>query len=125
MEVTVKADLGHPPVFIRNGAALVLASTTPPVRPHDAPARSLYLAAATSHGIGAGRHFEDDGVSWPFRNGHCLKAAIDWHWNENGAEVTLAGTGTLPTPPQTPAWSAEPVGATDLPVRMTMRDSAG
>jgi len=125
MEVTVKADLGHPPVFIRNGAALVLASTTPHVRPHDAPARRLYLAAAARHGIGAGRHFEDDGVSWAFRNGHCLQAAINWHWNENGAEVTLTGTGTLPTPPQMPAWSAELVGATDLPVRITMRGSAG
>ncbi len=38
--VTVDAPLGAPPVFIRVGAVLALASETPDVKPHDAPAGS-------------------------------------------------------------------------------------
>lgn len=78
--VTVDAPLGRPPIFVRGGAALVLASATPHVKPHDAPARRLHLAAAGPSGSGKGRHFEDDGVSHAWRQGDALELSIALSW---------------------------------------------
>ena len=50
------------------GAALVLARETPDILPHDAPPRRLYLAMTEKSGEGNGCHFEDDGMSWAFRD---------------------------------------------------------
>ncbi|MGL4638106.1 MAG: DUF5110 domain-containing protein, partial [Beijerinckiaceae bacterium] len=97
-------------VFIRGGAAVVLASTTPDVKPHDAPARRLYLAVGSKEGVGPGQHFEDDGVSWSFQKGQCLNLDISWRWNSKTAEVQLTGeTGSLALPPVS-AWSVETAG---------------
>lgn len=63
---TVDAPLGRPPVFIRAGSALVLASELPFISPHDAPARRIYLATASDTENGQGYHFEDDGESWAY-----------------------------------------------------------
>jgi len=91
--VTVEAELGRPPIFIRVGAALALASATPDVRPHDAPARRLYLAVAGEAGAGGGRHFEDDGESWAFRDGEALDLAIALSWQQDEALVRLHRQG--------------------------------
>ncbi|MGL5137444.1 MAG: TIM-barrel domain-containing protein, partial [Beijerinckiaceae bacterium] len=107
--VTVPAPLGRPPVFVRVGAALVLASQTPHVRPQDAPARRLYLAAAGASGEGEGRHFEDDGESWRFRAGDCLDMAVAWRWDAAGAEVRLSARNGGRRP-STEGWLVDAVG---------------
>jgi len=91
--VTVDAELGQPPIFIRAGAALALASATPDVKPHDAPARRLYLAVAGETGSGGGRHFEDDGESWAFRHGRALAFGIAVKWTPDRIDVTFDGPG--------------------------------
>ena len=103
---TVTAELGRPPIFIRGGAALVLASTTPHIKPHDAPARALYLGIAGAAGNGGGRHFEDDGASWGLRSGACLDLGIGLAWSGDAVQVTLTRrSGTWPIP-STEAWTA-------------------
>lgn len=92
-EVTVAAELGHPPVFIRAGAALVLARETPDIRPHDAPARRLYLAALGISGSGTGQHFEDDGIGWGYQTGGALDLALALDWDAAGAQLTLSRAG--------------------------------
>ncbi|WP_342361838.1 TIM-barrel domain-containing protein [Terrarubrum flagellatum] len=98
-EVSVGAELGKPPIFIRVGAALALASATPFVKPHDAPARLLYLATAGESGTGEGRHFEDDGLSWGLRNGQFLdlRVALSWTGRIVSARLSRAG-GQWPIP---------------------------
>jgi alpha-glucosidase len=93
------APLGRPPVFIRAGAALVLASATPHVRPHDAPARRLYLAVAGARGQGQGAHVEDDGVSWTPEQGDRLglDIALGWTRTRITARITRTG-GARPLP---------------------------
>jgi alpha-glucosidase len=91
--VTVESPLGRPPVFVRSGAALVLARETPDVKPHEAPARRLYLAIAGAAGQGGGRHFEDDGESWAYRNGDALLAEIQLAWGGGKATATIAASG--------------------------------
>ncbi|HRJ69050.1 MAG TPA: glycoside hydrolase family 31 protein [Beijerinckiaceae bacterium] len=97
--VTVAADLGCPAVFVRVGAALVLASALPHVRPHDAPARQLYLSLAPGSGEGGGIHFEDDGTSWDFQAGNALVLSIRLTWTADEARVRL-------TPSAGSAWNA-------------------
>jgi alpha-glucosidase len=91
--VTVEAPLGRPPIFVRGGAALVLASATPDVKPHDAPARRLYLAAAGPSGSGKGRHFEDDGVSHAWREGDALELSIALSWTQEAITARLRASG--------------------------------
>ncbi len=108
--VRVAAPLGQPPVFVRGGAALVLASATPHVKPHDAPARRLYLAAVGASGTGQGTHFEDDGESWGFRDGQCLDLAITWTWGKAGAAAEIRrNAGDAPLP-DVSAWAVEYAG---------------
>ncbi len=121
--VTVAAPLGKPPIFIRSGAALVLASATPDVKPHDAPARRLYLAAAGAAGQGTGHHFEDDGISHAFADGDCLYLAISWRWDRNSASVEfMAAKGTHPAPPAE-KWTAELVGSSPRTMVVTTPSS--
>jgi alpha-glucosidase len=116
--VTVKAPLGKPPIFVRGGAALVLASATPHVKPHEAPARRLYLVAGGASGSGAGSHFEDDGVSWGFRDGKCRDLLIKWTWKNGTAKVELHPvSGTQPVP-KAAEWSAEVVGIKSIQVAL-------
>jgi alpha-glucosidase len=89
-EATVAAPLGRPPVFVRVGAALVLASATPHVRPHDAPVQRIYLAAGRRPGAGAGRHITDDGESWAFREGGLIDLAIEAEWDDRQADIVLS-----------------------------------
>jgi alpha-glucosidase len=104
MEATFDAPLGAPPIFIRVGAALALAAETPSVKPHDAPARRLYLAVAGEEGHGGGRHTEDDGVSWRFRDGELLDLAFRLNWSAESVTVAMkADTGSRP-PPAASEW---------------------
>ena len=114
--VTVAAELGTPPVFVRVGAALVLAATTPAVKPHDAPARRLYLAVAGDSGSGHGRHFEDDGLSWNLRDGGCLDLRLNLTWNRQEINVALSrSAGQWPVPPAA-AWIPDATLAGGRPV---------
>lgn len=102
--VTASAPLGAPPIFIRAGAALALAGATPHVKPHDAPARRLYLAMAGESGEAAGQHIEDDGVSWRFRDGDLLDLDIRARWSGADLAVTLRRrSGSRPVPRE-PEW---------------------
>jgi alpha-glucosidase len=94
--VTVDASLGAPPVFIRGGAVLALASATPDVKPHDAPARQLYVAAAGASGTGGGMHIEDDGISFGFRRGDVLDLAFALAWRDGAASVRIENRGGRP-----------------------------
>ena len=108
--VCASAELGQPPIFIRVGAALVLARETPVVKPHDAPARRLYLAVAGEQGAGNGQHFEDDGASWDFRNGDALDCAIRLAWTRDHVTVAFQKrAGQRPVPPQE-AWTVDGEG---------------
>jgi alpha-glucosidase len=108
--VTVDAPLGRPPIFVRVGVALVLAAETPDVKPHDAPARRLWLAAAGPSGEGTGWHIEDDGETWRFRDGDYLETGIALSWDRRAvtARVSRAG-GKRPLPPAGD-WRAEAPG---------------
>ncbi|MCX7324505.1 MAG: glycoside hydrolase family 31 protein [Hyphomicrobiales bacterium] len=108
--VTVKAPLGRPPVFVRVGAALALAATTPDVKPHDAPARRLYLALAGSTGRGTGRHFEDDGVSWAFRHGEALDLDMAWRWSSERVDIALRRRAGRSAMPERSAWYIDAPG---------------
>jgi alpha-glucosidase len=109
-EVSVAAELGKPPIFVKAGAALVLASSTPDIKPHDAPARRLYLAMAGNRGVGSGQHFEDDGVGWGFRKGACLDLAITWSFDEKGVDVDLKRKPGTNAPPDATEWLVECAG---------------
>jgi alpha-glucosidase len=108
---TVKAELGKPPIFIRAGAALVLASETPDIKPHDAPFRRLYLAVAGKSGTGSGQHFEDDGLSWAYQKGQCLDLAIDWNWDGQAVEIRIKRRSGKQTMPELAAWKVDIAGA--------------
>ncbi len=116
--VTVDAPLGRPPIFVRVGAALALASSTPDVKPHDAPARRLWLAAAGPSGEGAGWHVEDDGETWRFREGDYLETGIAFTWAGGKVTVRLSRLGgEKPLPP--PAdWRAEAPGLARPDIRV-------
>ncbi len=90
---TVEAPLGHPPIFIRAGAALVLAASTPDVKPHDAPARRLYLALPLGSGKTTGRHFEDDGLTWGLRRGAAMDLSIAVEWTATNADIRMTAKG--------------------------------
>ncbi len=96
--VTVDAPLGSPPVFIRVGAVLALASATPDVKPHDAPARQLYCAFAGPRGEGGGAHMEDDGESFAYRDGALLDIVFRAAWSGGVANVAIErrGGGEVP-----------------------------
>ncbi len=96
--VTVDAPLGSPPVFIRVGAVLALASATPDVKPHDAPARQLYCAFAGPRGEGGGVHMEDDGESFAYRDGALLDIVFRAAWSGGVANVAIErrGGGDVP-----------------------------
>lgn len=88
--VEVDAPLGRPPLFVRIGAALVLTGTEIPlVRPHDAPARTLFLAPGAGRGSGASLHFEDDGESWSLASGDHFtgQVRLDWSPTEIGVAI--------------------------------------
>jgi alpha-glucosidase len=87
--VTVPTPLGQPPVFIRAGAALLLAAETPVIKPQDAPARRLYVALGDESGTGSGRHIEDDGISWDCRRGGMLDLALKTQWDAKALTITL------------------------------------
>jgi alpha-glucosidase len=109
--VEVKAELGKPPIFIRVGAALVLASETPYIKPHDAPFRRLYLAVSGLTGLGHGQHFEDDGLSWAYQKGQCLDLNLNWSWDEQSAEVRIKRRSGKQAMPDIASWKVEIVGA--------------
>lgn len=92
--VTVPADLGAPPIFIRAGAVLILSSATPDIRPHDAPARRLYVALPPGEGSSLGHHFEDDGASWAFREGDALHLTIRADWTDAHVDLSLSAAAT-------------------------------
>ncbi|MCA0423370.1 MAG: hypothetical protein LCH61_08610, partial [Proteobacteria bacterium] len=116
--VTVAADLGYPPIFIRAGTALVLASTTPDIKPHDAPARRLYLALPPGSGVGSGQHFEDDGQSWNFRNGDAVNLAISLKWTDTTVDITFVQSSTdRSRPGSAKDWHAEVNGSAHRTIR--------
>jgi alpha-glucosidase len=111
--VDVDAPLGRPPVFVRVGAVLALASPDiPAVLPHEAPARHLYAVAGTSIGksLAPSLHFEDDGESWSLRTGDYLAMASTLEWSSSEVRVALArANGDRPVP-RTEAFTIEVVG---------------
>ena len=86
---TVPAPLGAPPIFVCIGAALLLAQDIPQRLPHQAPSRTLYVTPGVGTGSGEGRHFEDDGESWAFRQGACLDLALRLEWTADRVDVTM------------------------------------
>ncbi len=107
---TVPAALGQPPIFVRVGAALVLASTTPAIEPHKAPARRLYVALAGASGTGGGRHFEDDGTSWGLRAGQALDLGIAVSWSHQKASIELARLSGSWSIPASEDWTIDTPG---------------
>ncbi len=69
------------------------------MKPHDAPARRLYIAAAGASGEGGGAHFEDDGVSWAFARGEALDLVFSLSWRDGEVVVRVAGRDGRPVPP--------------------------
>jgi alpha-glucosidase len=89
--VTVDAPLGRPPLFVRVGAALALAGRDiPSVRPHDAPARTLYVVPGSGTGSGASSHFEDDGESWSLASGEHFGGRLVCEWDARTVRVRIA-----------------------------------
>ncbi len=123
--VTVDAPLGRPPVFIRGGAALVLAAATPDVKPHDAPARRLYLALTGASGTGQGRHFEDDGTSWGFTRGEALdlSVALDWDATDVRVRLVRAAGSRWPLGSQS-GWQVDGAGIGGRRVTLTLDEGA-
>jgi alpha-glucosidase (family GH31 glycosyl hydrolase) len=92
----VEAPLGRPPLFVRVGAALLLAARdVPRVRPHDAPARTLYAVPGSADGSGGSPHFEDDGESWSLANGDHFAGDVRIGWSARELRVSVVRrTGT-------------------------------
>ncbi len=105
--VTVAAELGRPPIFVRVGAALVLASATPAIKPHEAPARRMYLAVAGGEGSGRGRHFEDDGTTWGWRRGQALELDVALTWKDRAVAVEMMRRGGAWDMPPATAWTID------------------
>lgn len=113
----VEAPLGRPPIFVRSGAALVLAGETPHVRPHDAPPRLIWLGIAGARGEGEGWHWEDDGVSWGFRQGRFLEIRLRYAWDASHVTVRIERVaGDWPLPPAGDWRVAGPLGGRDVRV---------
>lgn len=108
--VVVPAGLGRPPVFVRAGAILVLAATTPSAEPHRAPARRLYLALGSGAGTGGGHHFEDDGTSWGFKSGKALLLGVQASWSGNDVRVEMSKHGGDWSLPPVSEWRVTPAG---------------
>ncbi|MBL8831963.1 MAG: hypothetical protein JNL71_06200, partial [Rhodospirillales bacterium] len=90
----VEAPLGRPPLFVRAGAALLLAAREiPTVRPHDAPARTLYAVPGSGTGSGESPHFEDDGESWSLATGDHFAGAVRLDWDAARIRVSVRRTG--------------------------------
>lgn len=107
-EVEVDAPLGRPPIFVRSGAVLVLASETPDVKPHEAPSRRLYIAVAGEEGMGGGRHFEDDGEGLGYLRGEALDLELRLSWSRTEISLGLrAPSGSMPEPS---SWRTEVAG---------------
>ncbi len=86
----VEAPLGRPPLFVRVGAALLLAARDiPRVRPHDAPARTLYAVPGSTDGSGASPHFEDDGEGWSLANGDHFAGDVRIDWSARELRVSV------------------------------------
>ncbi|MEZ5647377.1 MAG: glycoside hydrolase family 31 protein [Alphaproteobacteria bacterium] len=96
--VIVSAPLGRVPVFIRTGAALMLAKDIPATLPHDASARLLYVTPGPRSGQGSGHHFEDDGLTWNYRHGQYLDMKIDLAWDSRQVAVKFHRAGQWPLP---------------------------
>ncbi len=109
--VTVDAPLGRPPIFIRGGAVLALASETPVAKPYDASARRLYIAACGTSGEGKGWHTEDDGLTLGYAKGDFCDLAFTARWSKGEARVRVervAGERAAPAPGE---WTVEVAGA--------------
>jgi alpha-glucosidase len=88
--VEVEAPLGRPPLFVRVGASLVLAARDIPlVRPHDAPARTLYVVPGARSGNDGSFHFEDDGESWSLASGDHFAGRIALAWDASGVRLSV------------------------------------
>jgi alpha-glucosidase len=117
--VRVDAELGVPPVFIRAGAVLALARETPAIKPHDAPARRLYVAIAGEAGSGHGQHIEDDGESWAFQQGDLLDLGFALNWNAEGIELDMhRRSGSRPLPED---WQIDAPLASGRTINLTRR----
>jgi alpha-glucosidase len=106
-DVTVDAPLGAPPIFVRVGAVLALAAETPAFKPHDAPARRLYVAVHGAEGAGGGQHIEDDGESMKYRSGDLLDLGFELRWSGSGIRLSIRQQGGLYAAPQRDAWMVE------------------
>jgi alpha-glucosidase (family GH31 glycosyl hydrolase) len=96
----VDAPLGRPPVFVRAGAALVLArGDIPQLRPHDVPPRLLYAVPSLENGRGSSPHFEDDGESWSLRSGDFVSCDVELAWTRDTIDVSVRRTGGARRPP--------------------------
>ncbi|MBI3503294.1 MAG: alpha-glucosidase [Proteobacteria bacterium] len=95
----VDAPLGRPPLFVRVGAALVLAAREIQLaRPHDTAARTLYAVPGIDAGTGGSAHFEDDGESWSLATGDHFAGRVELVWDNANMRVAVrreGGTRTL------------------------------
>ena len=80
------------------------ASETPAIKPHDAPARQLYVAAAGETGHGAGTHIEDDGTSWAFRHGDMLECRFEAEWSAKELVLRIQRSAGQRPLPDSSAW---------------------
>lgn len=94
----VDAPLGRLPIFVRAGAALLLAKDIPAILPHEAPARVLYIVPGQGSGQSIGRHFEDDGLSWSYRKNQSLVLFLDLAWDNQKVDVHLRSESLWPAP---------------------------
>jgi alpha-glucosidase len=109
-EATVDAPLGSPPIFIRAGAVLALASQTPAIKPHDAPARRLYLAITGETGTGRGLHFEDDGESILSTGTGMFDLRFALSWERQSMALSIVPEVGSKAPPASSDWQIDGPG---------------
>ena len=86
-KVTLPAPPGQPPILVRDGAVIPIATHWPETAPHDATNIELRIFAGQKDGTMSGSLFFDDGRSWDYRDGRASLLTYECAWTARFVEA--------------------------------------
>jgi len=98
--VTVSAEPGNLPVFVRAGSILPVAKSWHAQSPHDAIAIELTVFPSAGAGAAIQRLFYDDGHSWAYKNQQAddlITVRLDW--TEDAVQVRISNAQSRDSDP--------------------------